>query len=968
MGKRAGSGGAAAASSGASPSKKAKVPKVQQEQIVPIEPSAAQIVSFDGSALQPNAQGQAASMSPWGVLPLPDAFPEDDASLSTDEVYKIMKGVASFVVRMLPDFMKERAKTNEAFASVVADRPLHEYMPLALPESAGAAMTSYKFPWSKTQAVQSLRTNGLFEAAANLTWLNPFPVDADAQIIAGDPPKWSNIVAIANSFMSLDADQAATLAASQGQTPTVKRLLFPVVVPAHVEKIQIAEASSFNAALPVVAGHVYVLGWYLGMYKAIGQSDAPRVAALWQMALTASVQARVGLTKAQLALWSIKTSEIVRSLDLSFVDGFPAFALKACALLSGEKVNDSQAVKYLTDAGVTFCSHRPNKSMVQTILAFRSTIDADGLELLREIETEHGREVLNSGYVKISRLIQLAVEASKVLDVDSKFVVNYTLGALKFGLNVKCWGIQPGDVTVAYLDRTRDGTPGFVPRTLGRLCLVQYVRMLTEDLRPSSQCASVVADMDKLMHILQSHKRFEKTFDPSTQEDGGDEGHVTDAFKQEHMKTKAGNEALDFFFDLYSGEYEEQMSEFLKGQQWKDLIWSNFDVGGFQNFIRQINIQRTVVISDDAAPAATTRTLQRYASDAADATEKQEMQKEREEHWKNACGMRRKIVNFGYGRNFTEKEIQSVYEKSAVYNFQGTLGKAHRVFLFAADLLHEPETTPWSRLPEWKADLAQAALRFMLTHAGPADVLVFCDGRSRQCRIALEQFTADARNLSELWVVFKPTPRLGRRVWYGSDNKEMILVSSPVPRTQLAVKERSDVGACSGESTTHDASYTGVEPVAWGQMAILSADDKARVLGHPVQTPRPQLFDTSLGHPLFWGERKSIGFWRTLFEDLDGKAVVDTTPGSGLASRAALELGIPYFGIARNSLHAKWLNNVADRACCQEICKQGTPLFHQDLATLIAQHFQDILDAQKTSDESEDNAPEECDNLVMAMP
>ena len=85
-----------------------------------------------------------ASMPPWGVLPLPDLFPNDDASLSTEEVYKVMKSVASFVVRTLPGFMRERAKTNDAFAGVAGDRPLHEFMPLPLPQTAEARMTSYK--------------------------------------------------------------------------------------------------------------------------------------------------------------------------------------------------------------------------------------------------------------------------------------------------------------------------------------------------------------------------------------------------------------------------------------------------------------------------------------------------------------------------------------------------------------------------------------------------------------------------------------------------------------------------------------------------------------------------------------------------------------------------------------------------------------------------------------------------------
>ena len=48
--------------------------------------------------------------------------------------------------------------------------------------------------------------------------------------------------------------------------------------------------------------------------------------------------------------------------------------------------------------------------------------------------------------------------------------------------------------------------------------------------------------------------------------------------------------------------------------------------------------------------------------------------------------------------------------------------------------------------------------------------------------------------------------------------------------------------------------------------------------------------------------------------DLGAAAVVDVSRGSGMAARAALDLGLRYFGVARNSYHAGWLNIVVDRA------------------------------------------------------
>ena len=350
--------------------------------------------------------------------------------------------------------------------------------------------------------------------------------------------------------------------------------------------------------------------------------------------------------------------------------------------------------------------------------------------------------------------------------------------------------------------------------------------------------------------------------------------------------------------------------------------------------------------------------MERYDSEGGDAEDRAELMKERADAWKSATGLRRKHVNFCHPRSFQERELQVEFEKSTLHAWDGKAGETHRLFLLSADLLHEGETTPWCKPVTWRPDVHSAAAKFLLKQTGLADILMFLDGRSRDCRKQLETETANMRHASEIWVVYKPSARLGRKVSWASDNKEVILVSTPVPRTQLPVKPRSAMGASAGESTTHDASYTGVPTMPWGAMAILSSEDKARILGHTVQKPREQLFGVSMGQPLFWGERKSVAFWRGLFHDFSIGAVVDASPGSGTAARAALEEGVPYLGLARNNSHSTWLSNVTDRAVLRAICTIGSPVFNQDLATSITQHFQDILDAIAEADNSEDNPPD----------
>jgi hypothetical protein len=306
----------------------------------------------------------------------------------------------------------------------------------------------------------------------------------------------------------------------------------------------------------------------------------------------------------------------------------------------------------------------------------------------------------------------------------------------------------------------------------------------------------------------------------------------------------------------------------------------------------------------------------------------------------------------------TKAAMQTLFEKStSFYQFSGKVSESHRVFLFSADLWSEAQATPWAAVPAWDEN-AKHVIEWMLQQVGPHDVLVFCDGRSRTCRSKLEEMTKTVRHHSEVWVVYSPTPRLGRKVSFASENREVIQLSTPVNRTMLPVRVRDEFGAA-GENSTHDSSYTGVPPLPWGGVPLLSQSDKEKIMGHIPETPKVRLFDVALGQPLFWAERKSAAFFRRLFADLSAKVVVDCTPGSGSAARACLDLGLHYLGFAKNAEHMSWLMNVTDRAALQAIAATGTPLFNQDLAHAISTHFQDILDQLHEADNCKDDAPDD---------
>jgi len=142
----------------------------------------------------------------------------------------------------------------------------------------------------------------------------------------------------------------------------------------------------------------------------------------------------------------------------------------------------------------------------------------------------------------------------------------------------------------------------------------------------------------------------------------------------------------------------------------------------------------------------------------------------------------------------------------------------------------------------------------------------------------------------------------------------------------------------------------------------LNKKDKSQVLGadpESITEPPAKRWDSSRGTPLYWSERKPVALWEDLLFCLDASMVVDLSPGSGSVGRAALRLGIQYVAVCRTDAHASWLGNVLDREACELIAKDTSPLFEQDLSTLIKKHFAYILDAldeQRQAEDEEDEA------------
>ena len=159
------------------------------------------------SAASPGAV-QPTDPAPFGVCsPGPINIPAADSALPTADVPVLVKQIAAYVVKHSPDFFKAHTELLPA-----GDQKPHEYGALKIALKGETGMMSYKPAWEAEAAKISLRSTGMYEASANLLWLNPFPRTTKAQQIAGNPPSWSQLTEAVARFMTKDAAQEQTLA------------------------------------------------------------------------------------------------------------------------------------------------------------------------------------------------------------------------------------------------------------------------------------------------------------------------------------------------------------------------------------------------------------------------------------------------------------------------------------------------------------------------------------------------------------------------------------------------------------------------------------------------------------------------------------------------------------------------------------------------------------------------------------
>ncbi len=921
------------------------------------------------NALKQAEGGPAASQGALGEVPPP--CPVVDSKEDAD-VQVNMRKVIPYVTGHLRQILRTRADLKRQFA----DTPPHLHQPLlvkAVEQLKDDDLTSYKPPWSSDDAVTSLHSTGMYEASGNILWCSPHPEQrGDAQVIAGDPPTWPQVEEFAEAHFSAEAFQESDTTAGKA-----RRITFPTPLVVHVARVEDARHASFASTLPVLSGHVYIYAWYWSMFKAINaEQDCTLLAALWQAGLTVTLHCRVGMSMNAQAILSIALSETRKAQARLQSDSFMAFAYKALLALRDTPMTDK--VKAFTNTGVRFNGSAVSKAMLSGILIFEDKVTERAAETLRSIERKFGREVLTAGYGKLVRVSGLCTSHAAGMHEKAEELLEYVLEYIRWSLKFEY--VTPKDVTTEYLDKARDGTVGVVPIALARKRIVSLISGWIDALQGVPAAESLASELCKVLYHFASYVRLEASFDQASNSGGPaasrgcaaddamaevdadpvaeQDADPVDRMKKTMYRNKTSHALIDFLYDLLSCSHDKEIAQVLKTTAVKDIQWLDVEaLHPLRDLQRLFNVHKTVIdTTSSGPPPAGSRALQRYSSEADEEPgRKEELRKERADAWRQAQAHRKKLVHVGVCKAATKQQLQQHFEKTPVYAFTGKPAEAHRVFVFSSELFVESRQSPWATPVEW-TKLADTWVEWALTQAAPSDVLMFADGRSRQCRRAIERLCDKARNQHEAWIVYRPTRRLGRRVAFAADNKEMVLVSMPLARTQVATTPRTHYNQA-GEDSTHETTYTGVEPAPWGSLPLMLASDKEKVVGHAPEVPKSAVFDTGMGVPLYWQERKTVTCWKALLGDVQAKAVYDLTPGSGACARAAMQLGATYACVTRNAEHGSWLQNIVDRQALRSICEAGHPLHQQDLAQCVHDHFEDILDQLNQQDAAVDTEP-----------
>jgi hypothetical protein len=354
--------------------------------------------------------------------------------------------------------------------------------------------------------------------------------------------------------------------------------------------------------------------------------------------------------------------------------------------------------------------------------------------------------------------------------------------------------------------------------------------------------------------------------------------------------------------------------------------------------------------SGDCAPKATLRELVRASSDGGD---KEQAAAERQDVWRRAVANRKKLVSLIQVKFPKQRAsyLEALNKCSGVAGFRGKVGESHRVFVISCDLLNQKGKTPWAVASYPDEKIFEEMIGFVSTHGrGECDIIMAWDGCLRKTRRTLEDALMQGPACAEVFIVYSSSWNgwVKKKYHLSSENIECGYIAFGRQRSLSGCRERSSGFCAAGETNSHFTSFTGVSLPGRSSLSRISQGDKEKVFPEATDNlPKKWLDNVPVGVPMFWGETKSVATWHQLLEEVQAHAVVDLTPGSGVLASACMQRGTPYVALVANTHHLTWLTNVVDRNSCKYMCTTGNFLYQEDLATLLAELFADVVDPKE---------------------
>ena len=411
----------------------------------------------------------------------------------------------------------------------------------------------------------------------------------------------------------------------------------------------------------------------------------------------------------------------------------------------------------------------------------------------------------------------------------------------------------------------------------------------------------------------------------------------------------------ELLYNVYAGDFDEEMTALAGMKCPKDALMDDEALGGVSPTL-QCKLRAALRLVATAANQFTTcsteqealvtvRSLKRIASNPDDA-EVVAAVKERTQMWEKAREQRRKFVVLQQMKQPTAAKLAAAVAKMA----PSKLGCTNRLFVWSADLFAESGTHPWKEDASPKSRETDAVLDWMSKVSGEGDFALCCDGRIRSMRRYLEEkMEAGGKAPDEMFIFYANDDACGgNKIFMGARMHEVAYVNLPCKRQRMTVQQRSDEFLPKGADNTHCPTFANVMLPSVTALPRISAVEKATVFGrssagNPTRAACPSKWDFG-GVPLFWRESKTSELWKAVLDLFNIKTIVDFTPGSGALAVAAMSRGLKYTGFVEEPKHLAWLQNILDTAALRYIAKKGEFLYMEDLAELITQHYQDLLE------------------------